>query len=261
MIITLTSDFGKKDHYVAKVKGILLQHVALEHIIEISHDVSPYSLLDAAYLLKSAYIHFPKNTVHVSLMHIMTDATPARAYMLSSNGQYIITANNALLSIMFKDQSVHVAKLPVEAQDYFDWIEQVAQFLGKWQHHHEWLQTFESIVLTEEIKTVDSLVNENTIDAHVLHIDQYHNLIFDLTKEQFESASNNRSFEIELRTEKINKISNDYKDVPSGNLLARFNHDGYLEIAVRDNKASQLLGLNRYEEGKLFYTKIKIVFT
>lgn len=260
MIITLISDFGKKDHYVAKVKGIFLQHVALEHIVDISHNVTAFSLLDAAYILKNAYSHFPKGTVHISLMHIVNDSLSAKAYIYESKGQYIITADNPLLSIMFKEAPIQVYELPINASNYYDWVTQIAQFLGKWQMQENWIHKFEAITLNNDVKIVESMINENSIDVHVLHIDQYHNVIFDLTKDQFDNACKGRSFYIELRTEKINKLSQDYKDVPSGNLLARFNHDDYLELAVRDNKASQLLGLNRFEEGKLFYTTVKIIF-
>ena len=74
--ITLLSDFGLADASVASAKGILIQHKPLANIIDISHQVEPFHLQQAAYLLLAAYSNFPKGTCHVLLFDIFSDNTP-----------------------------------------------------------------------------------------------------------------------------------------------------------------------------------------
>ena len=64
-IITLTTDFGLKDHYVSAIKGAILSQLPAVTIVDISHKIEKYNLLDASYILKESYPNFPQGTIHI----------------------------------------------------------------------------------------------------------------------------------------------------------------------------------------------------
>ena len=67
-LITLLTDFGDRDSFVASMKGVILTINPHATLVDLSHHVSPHSVQDAAYLLKSCYRYFPKGTVHVAVV-------------------------------------------------------------------------------------------------------------------------------------------------------------------------------------------------
>jgi S-adenosylmethionine hydrolase len=64
-IITLTTDFGIKDHFTANIKGAILSELPEANIIDISHQISPFNILEAAYIIQNSYKSFPTNTIHI----------------------------------------------------------------------------------------------------------------------------------------------------------------------------------------------------
>lgn len=264
MIITLLSDYGYKDHYIAKVKGILLHQKHIDKIIDITHDVTPMSYLHASYTFKNAYSYFPTDTVHISLMSIMeylATEENSTAIMYYKNGQYIISADNGFLPFTFAKDEIQVYQLPVNAVDYYDWIQQVANFIGVWHQQPEILQNLPTKTPKLTVKNVTSIFKEDSIETYIVYIDHYCNIILNITKDQFESARRGRSFEILFaRSEMINQFHTHYHDVDKGNMLCRFNSDGYMEIAIRNGKASELLGMHVYNSDNLIYNTIKILF-
>lgn len=264
MIITLLSDYGYKDHYIAKVKGILLQQPHINNIIDITHDITPMSYLHGAYAFKNAYSFFPTGTVHISLMSIMEYLTleeNSTAIMYYKKGQYIICADNGFLPFTFSKDEIQAYQLPVSATDYYDWIQQVSHFLGAWHQQPELLSQLAIITPKVTVKNVATIFKEDSIETFIIYIDHYCNLILNITKEQFESARRGRSFEIRFaRSEKIDKIHTNYHDVDKSNMLCRFNSDGYLEIAIRNGQAAELLGMHVYNNDNLIYNTIKILF-
>lgn len=264
MIVTLLSDYGYKDHYIAKVKGILLHQKQIDKIIDITHDVTPMSFLHASYAFKNSYNYFPEGTVHISLMSIIEHVPSqdfSRAIMYHKKGQYIISADNGFLPFTFSRDDIHAYELPVKAADYYDWVQQVAHFLGTWRNDTSYLETLPKVSPLITSKSVATIFKDDTIETFVIHIDNYCNIILNITKDQFESARRGRKFEVQFaRSEKLEKLYANYQDVEKSSALCRFNSDGYMEIAIRNGKASELLGMHVYNSDNLIYNTIKIVF-
>ena len=64
-IITLTTDYGTKDYHAASVKGSILRELPDAHIVDVTHEIRPFNLSEAAYVLRNAYKDFPKGTIHI----------------------------------------------------------------------------------------------------------------------------------------------------------------------------------------------------
>src|SRR6266542_1395099 len=101
-IITLTTDFGLKDHYVGAIKGTILNRLSTVTIIDISHNIEKYNLLEASYILKESYPNFPANTVHI--IGINTELANSGGYVLVKQyDHYFIGADNGIFSLLFEE--------------------------------------------------------------------------------------------------------------------------------------------------------------
>ena len=94
-IVTLTSDFGNKDYSVAAVKGALVSTVQNPQVIDISHQIEPYNVTQAAYVLKNAYKTFPKGSIHI--VGVESEKTPETDHLaMFFDGHYFIGLDNGI---------------------------------------------------------------------------------------------------------------------------------------------------------------------
>ena len=263
MVVTLLSDFGLQDSYVAQAKGILLQHSFTDHIIDISHSVLPFSISNATYILKDSYKNFPKKTIHLVLVNLL-HAKPAKALLLELNDQWIVASDNGFLSRFVEEnertQAV-VYELPVEATDYYDWITKVSVVIGQLYSNPHQVQSYPVVTLDANDMLDNLNISEHAVDCNVLHIDHYGNIIFAITQDMIEKLIKGRPYRVRLRVNKvIQNILKDYSDVAVSEPLVRFNRNGYLEVAIREDAANALLGYNLFHKDQIFYTTVKIEF-
>ena len=99
-ILTLTSDFGLTDHYVAAMKGVILTICPQARIVDISHGVNPFDSAEGAYLIAQAYPSFPPKTVHVEVVDPGV-GTARRPILLEASGQYFVGPDNGVLSMVY----------------------------------------------------------------------------------------------------------------------------------------------------------------
>lgn len=259
MIITLLSDFGYQDNFIAVAKGVLLQELPVARLIDLNHEVEPYHLLQCSYLLKSAYSDFPPRTIHLSLFDIMNQ-NPAALLVTRIGEQYIISADNGLLPLTFDGSLGKVYISDKTVKTYLDWLYLAAGFIKELEQNDfglDRLTVLEPKVHPSQLKAV---IKDNAIECQVIHIDRYENVVINITKDKFEALRQGRKFRILIVRDTVTHISNDYTDVPIGDRLCLFNSAGYMEIAINQGKASSLLGLRLHSERQLVYQNIKIEF-
>jgi S-adenosyl-L-methionine hydrolase (adenosine-forming) len=260
MIITLLSDFGYEDNYAAVTKGILLQQIPHANIIDLSHDVEPFHLLECSYLLKSSYSNFPDNTVHLSLFNILHE-NPAKILIAVKDNQFIISADNGLLPLSFDGTLDAIYKYGTVAKSYIEWMQLAAiliKDLGETGFDLKNLEAYQPLTSGTQFSAIES---ENAIECQVIHIDYYGNVIVNITKDKFEKIRQGRNFQIHIVRDVLNKISADYSDVTEpGKAVCLFNSAGFLEIAVNQGSASKLLGLKLHKDKMVYYQHIKIEF-
>ncbi len=239
--VTFTSDLGLSDYYVAVIKGTLLSHNPGLNIIDVSHNVKSFDIVQGAYILKNAYSSFPAGTVHI--ISINDHYKKDRCFLAARyDGHYFIGPDNGIFSLIFEQAPDKVYELEgasdVLAQDIF--AKAVKHIIGG--------MPFNEIgVLVDEIEeriTFQPITNPSLIKGAVVHVDTYENVIVNISKKLFEETNQNRSFKIYFkRFEPITKISSSFADVPVGETLCLFNSAGLLEIAINKGKAASLLGL------------------
>jgi S-adenosylmethionine hydrolase len=127
----------------------------------------------------------------------------------------------------------------------------------------------ESDVTIIEKNHLRPLLGENWIEGQIIFIDNFENVIVNITREEFEEQRKGRSFKIVFkRDEIIDRISESYADVLEGEKLALFNSGGYLEIAINKGNAAGLFGLhgfmeqsqNTYLQNRLYYQTVRVYF-
>ena len=98
-IITLTTDFGIKDFHVSKIKGLLNVELENPKIIDISHEISPFNLIEAAYVIKNAYSNFPRGSIHI--VDIDSEQTPDQSHIvIEMDEHFFICADNGIISLI-----------------------------------------------------------------------------------------------------------------------------------------------------------------
>ena len=265
-IITLTTDFGTKDHFVAAIKGRILSEVPQTTIVDISHEISPFDIHECAYILGAVYQEFPKGTIH--LIGLESEASPENEHLLvSMNDHFFIAADNGVLSILAATQTpekIGRIRLPHSDMSSFpevDVFAKVACHLARGGKEEVVSQPYDTL---KEIKIIQPRVSNNgaTLTGNVIYIDHYGNVVTNITKALFDAYRNGRSFELVARRQKLNQIFKNYNDLidftlpknqrkgPS-DFLALFNALGYLELAIFKSDlqtvggASSLIGRKR----------------
>ncbi|MBS1772987.1 MAG: SAM-dependent chlorinase/fluorinase [Bacteroidetes bacterium] len=260
--VTLLSDFGLQDASVASCKGILMQHIPKIEIVDISHEVTPYHLQQASYLLNAAYKNFEKGSFHIVLCNLYSQANP-KLLLCSKNGHYFIAPDNGILSLAFNGiyDDVWDCYHLNNDENIRDWMAKTGEIIQSIQGGMNPAQSeYKPCQMSNTLTHWTAQLVGNTVECHVIHIDRYENVVVNITKEQFESFRQGRNFAINFVRETITEISNSYANVRKGEMLCRFNSAGYLEIAINQDRAATLLGLKLNKEQHLIYNSIKIVF-
>ena len=263
-IITLTTDYGNKDYSVSELKAKIYNEITDVRIVDISHNISPFNLTEAAYIIKSAYRHFPKGSIHI--IGIESDLTPENAHIaMKFDDNYFIGADNGIFSMIigdFKADSMVEINIhknynnTITANDVFVKIATHISREGKLEVIGKKIDSIKEI---KDIKPVVSSDN-NQIIGSVIYIDNYGNVVTNITQNIFDKIAKSRPFTIYARNVKFDKIFNNYSDaidysVPKdkreedGKKIALFNNLGYLELSIYKSNpstvgsASTLFGL------------------
>lgn len=246
-IITLTTDLGLSDYYVAAVKGAILSELSDVTIVDISHDIPKFDRMKAGFVLKNCFRNFPKGTIHLIGVESLEDEnTPHVA--LKAEGHYFIGADTGIFSLILKEAADEIVQLNFSKQ-YAN-----SSFPAK----HIFVPAACHIARGGTLQVIGRLIGgyrkmlmssptrgEFHLGASVQYIDTYGNLITNITRELFELSGQKRPFQIILRqkTQIINRISSNYNDVSEGDLVALFNAEGILEIGLNRGSAAKLIGL------------------
>ncbi len=246
-IITLLSDWGDKDHYTAMVKGRILSKIPDATIVDISHHIPPFNLNSASFVLRNAFPVFPENTIHI--IDIAADATIEMPHVVARyEGHYFIGADNGIFSLIFDhDPELLVEIDMIQDSDTFtfpayDIFVKVAQHLldgGSPEQIGPPRNALTRRIALSPVTTAD------LIKGHVIYTDRYQNVFTNIQKSLFDRIGQKRPFTLSFGSARysVNRISESYKDVHEGEILALFSTTGHLQIAVSMGNAAGLLGL------------------
>ena len=264
-IITLTTDYGNKDYSVSSLKAKLISNIDNIRIVDISHDISPFNLSEAGYVLEGAFRDFPKGTIHI--LSVDSELTPENRHIaIMYEGSFFIGADNGVFSLIFRDKKPdQIVEINIHS-NYNNNISADELFVKVASHIKRSGPL--NVVGTEiekikEITNLRPVINKeiNQILGSVIYIDNYGNVVTNITEKLFKEISKTRPFVINARNVKFSKIYKSYSDAidfslekkdreEDGKKIAIFNNLGYLQLCIyRSNpqtvgSASTLFGLN-----------------
>ena len=254
-IITLTTDFGLKDHSVPAIKGALLRELDLPQIIDISHDISPFNYTEAAYIIKNAYHNFPENTVHI--IGVDSEYTPENKHLaIYLDGHYFICADNGILSLIFSEiraEKIVEINIHDKIEKKFNVLDVFVNVAAHICRGGDLDVIGKPISQINELVHVKPSVNQlsDKIIGHVIYIDNFGNVVSNISKKLFKSIAMGRDYEISARSTTFFRVYSNYSeainfDIPKeqremeGKKLALFNSSQFLELAIYKSNPSSV---------------------
>ncbi|WP_415371493.1 SAM hydrolase/SAM-dependent halogenase family protein [Patiriisocius sp. Uisw_047] len=276
-IITLTTDFGEKDHFAGAVKGAIYAELETVRIVDITHSVSPFHTSEAAYIIQSAYRSFPEGTIHI--IGIDSELNPENKHIaVLLDGHYFICADNGIIS-MLANEIVPEKIVEINIHDHIVSNFPVLDVFVKVACHIARGGTLE--VIGKQIEAIKQLNGLNPviqgegkqIIGNVIYIDNYGNVITNITKSLFDTIGKGRDYKVTARRANFNTIHTHYSDAinfeqpkekreEDGKKIALWNSSKYLELAIYKSNpttvgsASTLFGLEYRDSVTINFTPL-----
>jgi S-adenosylmethionine hydrolase len=240
--ITLTTDFGTRDSYVAQVKAVLLERGPADlRIVDLGHEIAPQALREGAFFLRTAVPRFPRGTIHLAVIDPGVGSA-RRPLAVESEGQLLVGPDNGLFGWLLgpharahtiaRDPNAAVAST-FHARDLFapaaarlacgEPLEALGPELG------------DPLIL----RWPEPELGERRVSGEIVHVDRYGNLISNVTRAHVPAPSRAH---VVLLDRELGVPRDHYAQAASGELLALFGSEGLLEVAARDANAAQITG-------------------
>jgi S-adenosylmethionine hydrolase len=252
-IITLTTDYGTNDHLVGTLKGVILKINPDVTIVDITHNVTAFDLLDGALAIGSSYSYFPSKTIHVVVVDpgVGTDRRPL---LVSAQNQYFIAPDNGVLSVIFEREQSNMIVRHADVSHYYlhpvsktfhgrDVFAPLAGWLSKgWQTASmgEEISDFKRFALPRPKEA------DGALKGVVLRADTFGNLITNIRDEDLPDVSlRDGSIQLQVGTQPVTRLVDTFARGNNGEVIAYIGSSGLLEIGVNKGSAAKTLGLGR----------------
>lgn len=245
-IITLTTDFGNSDHYVGTMKGVILSRCPQARIVDISHEIAPFSILAGAYTIAQSAPFFPPGTIHVVVVDPGV-GSQRKPILAEAAGQLFIAPDNGVLSLILQEKEPSTVR---EITNQKLWLESPSQTF----HGRDLFAPAAASIAAGEVSSANvgaildnaqllpHLVPQNIDSKYwsglVLHIDQFGNVITNFHSSQFRLTT---TFIIRYKSQEINQFYESFSFAPAGTLFAYRGSSGYVEIGINQQSAADAL--------------------
>ena len=254
-LITLTTDFGLADSYVGAMKGVILSIDPTATIVDISHDIAPQDVQEAAYVVYTAYPYFPPDTIHVVVVDPGVGSR-RRAIALRAAQACFVAPDNGVLSYVLAREGMKEAVSLTHSRYHRPTVSHT--FHGRDIFAPVAAHLARGVPLTELGEPLAEIVAfplpqpqvlpDGDVVGHVLHVDRFGNLILDVREED---CILSEGLVLEVAGRRIQGLGRTFTDVPAGELVAYIGSSGHLEIALREGNAAQSLGMKRGDKIQL----------
>ena len=264
-VITLTTDFGIKDHYVGSVKGALFNELENVNIVDVSHNISPFNIVEAAYIIENSYKNFPEGSIHI--IGVDSEKTIEQSHLvIKLDNHFFICANNGIMSLLAskinpeKIIEINIHNVKITTFSVIDVFVKIAAHIYRGGSID---LVGNQIYELKELYNLNPILNEksNEISGNVIYVDNYDNVVTNISKKIFIEFGKSRSFEINARNYIFKEIVGSYGNAirfdikkenrkEIGKKIALFNKSNYLELSIYKSNpqtfggAASLFGLN-----------------
>ena len=244
-IVTLLTDSGESDFYIAAIKAKILSTNPGLTIVDISHQIGSCDIAHAAFVLRAVFRDFPKGTVHL----VGVDATGGRndaMIAVQMEDHLFVGADNGIFGLISDKQPQSVIEL--------NKVNKIATTFPEKDVYAPAAAKLASGVnisnlgtpLPQFRKMTDRYVKatRKMISGHVIRVDHSGNLITNIPRDAFETLSKGKSYVIQFGGEKFRKVQSNYNQAEQGDCFVMFNSLNLLEIGIYKGNAATLLGLH-----------------
>lgn len=253
-IVTLTTDFGLQDHYVGTMKGVVLNINPEAKLVDISHSVQAFDVLDGALTITQAYRYFPSETIHLVVVDPGVGSS-RRPILVTTERHIFVAPDNGVLSLVY-ERETRLSVRHITAEHYFlqpvsatfhgrDIFARVAAYLSKGVEAAKFGDEITDFVRFAAPKP--KAVNERMLRGVVLKVDKFGNVVTNLTPQDapalFQAAT--PRFKIMLGEQAISELKTAYAEGTPGQVFAIVGSMGYLELAANRASAADLLGAKK----------------
>ncbi len=248
-IITLTSDFGYRDHYVSALKAAIIGIAPEVRMIDVSHSIPPQDVMAGAWVLRNAAFVYPPGSIHVAVVDSKSGTSPG-PLAIKIDDQIFVGPDNGLFSLIAVDKEYSAwritkpdiirKKFPVMHYGR-DVIAPAAAWLASGNRISDIGEKVEDIVT---YRWATPISDNEGIQGWVVHIDTFGNLISNIPSSMLEKSAG-RALKIYVGTTILNGIVKNFSDVSAGDPAALIGNSDMLEIVVNRGCAEELLGVQK----------------
>jgi S-adenosylmethionine hydrolase len=239
-VITILTDFGTADSYIAEVKGVLLSGASGATLVDVTNEVAPGDIRSAAYILGRTWHRFPPSTIHLVVVDPGVGSSRA-ALALSAQGHRFVGPDNGVFTPVLHDVEVEVIALQAEGEvsrtfHGRDLFAPAAAALATGAALASLGQKFAGI--PHRLAYTTPRRENGAVVGEVIYVDRFGSLITNIPADLVQSHA-----KVEIDELEIGPLKQTYNDVATGSLLAYIGSGGAVEIAVRDGSAARRLGV------------------
>lgn len=239
VIITLLTDFGSADSYVAEMKGVLLSRAREVVLVDITHQIGPGDVQAGQYVLSRTWTRFPTGTVHLAVVDPGV-GTARRALAAAAAGHYFVAPDNGLLSFLAESRDARFVSLPVgdgaaptfHGRDVF--APAAAELAGGAR-----LESLGAPVSDPSHSPLPAPHSDGTaLIGEVVYVDRFGTLVSNISGDAVQAG-------VRIRVEgtDVGPLRRTFRDAARGAPVAFIGSGGTVEVAVRDGSAARLLGV------------------
>ena len=246
-LITLTTDFGTRDGYVAQMKGVILRISPKVRLIDVTHDIESFDIMEAALVIRGLWEYFPEGTVHIAVVDPGV-GSKRRGIVMRLDGRFYVGPDNGLFSLVFARSHAREVREISDSNLFLQ--EPHPTFHGRdvfapAAAHLSLGIAFDAVGPVVEdpvmLSIPEPIHTEVGIEGEIIHVDQFGNLTSNI-----ESGMLFRSVDsVQIGEWEIKGIKRFFSEVPTGAPVALINSFGFLEIAVNLGNASKDLGVQK----------------
>jgi hypothetical protein len=262
-IITLTTDFGTADHFAGVMKGVIARIAPRARVVDITHEISPYEIIEAAFVISESWRYFPKGTIHVVVVDPGVGSA-RRPILVEAAGHFFVAPDNGILSLIYDAPrgglpalkprpvragmlvSVRVITNPkLMARDVSrtfhgrDIFAPAAAHLARGVPPARFGKPILDYVRIADTKP--SKLSPNCWRGTIFRADRFGNLITNFHLDDFARVTAG-PFELRVGAERIRRLALTFSEAAIGELVAVFGSSDYLEIVANQASAAQILG-------------------
>lgn len=243
-LVTLLTDSGESDHYIASIKARILSVNPDVRIIDISHHIRLFDIGHGAFVLRSVFHQFAKGTVHLVGVDSAGNRGDAFIIMLLED-HYFVGCDNGLFSLLSQKLPEKIWEINVESRvlTTFPELEIFAGTAARLSAGQDPEALGKPLTALKRLTDRQVKATRKQITGHIIRVDNFGNLITNIPKQAFDTMSKGREYTILFGGEKFRRIFTLYNQAELGEIFIVFNNLEFLEIGIYKGNASELLGL------------------